>query len=289
MNGIRNILVPVDFSEISADAARYASAFGRTFNASVSLLHVAPPVHFDFAMVQPTERRYRQLASHRNETIRGAFERFPRDPGLQVEPARHMAEGDAAEEIVRFAHDQGFDMIVMPTRGCGPIQRWLMIGSVTLKVLHEAECPVLSGVDFANRRDGLRLDHVICAIDLGPQSRKVLCWASGLARLTGSGITILHAIPGAGEAEDDYFDESWRMTLRERARERIASLAAETGAKGDIIVETGDAHKVVAQAARRLRADLITIGRGVSHDLLGRLRAHAYEIIRQSPCPVVSV
>jgi nucleotide-binding universal stress UspA family protein len=39
----------------------------------------------------------------------------------------------------------------------------------------------------------------------------------------------------------------------------------------------------------RLEADLVVIGRGASSGMLGRLRTNAYSIIRQSPCPVVSV
>jgi nucleotide-binding universal stress UspA family protein len=35
--------------------------------------------------------------------------------------------------------------------------------------------------------------------------------------------------------------------------------------------------------------DLIVIGRGVLHETLGRLRTHAYGIIRHAPCPVLSV
>jgi hypothetical protein len=56
-----------------------------------------------------------------------------------------------------------------------------------------------------------------------------------------------------------------------------------------VIVEPGEPHSVVAATASRLGARLVIIGRGVSHDLIGRLRAHAFEIIRQSPCPVVSL
>ena len=79
------------------------------------------------------------------------------------------------------------------------------------------------------------------------------------------------------------------LLLNARLRERIAQLQERTGAEGDIVVDSGDPHKLVARTAETLGADLVVIGRGVSADLLGRLRAHAYEIIRLSPCPVVSI
>jgi nucleotide-binding universal stress UspA family protein len=87
----------------------------------------------------------------------------------------------------------------------------------------------------------------------------------------------------------DFFDESWRRTLTGRLRERIHQLEQKAGIEGEIVVESGDPHKVVASTADKLGADLVVIGRGVSSDLIGRLRAHAYEIIRLSPCPVASI
>jgi nucleotide-binding universal stress UspA family protein len=46
---------------------------------------------------------------------------------------------------------------------------------------------------------------------------------------------------------------------------------------------------VVAQLAGKLKADLLVIGRKSASGVLGRLDMTAYSIIRQSPCPVVSV
>jgi nucleotide-binding universal stress UspA family protein len=46
---------------------------------------------------------------------------------------------------------------------------------------------------------------------------------------------------------------------------------------------------VVPPAAERLNADLLLVGHGSAAGDSGRYRSHAYAIIRQSPCPVVSV
>lgn len=289
MAKIEKILVPVDFSESAAEAARYGASLAARFDAKLSMLHVAPPLQFEFALAQPTESRHQELTRHRDETLRNAFALFPGGPPLACEAERALAEGDPAETIARQAQQSGTDLIVMPTRGRGPLQRWLLIGSVTMKVLHQAECAVLAGVDFGRRQAAFDLNHVVCAVDLGPQSERVLCWGWGLAREMRARLTVVHAAPGVGESAMDFFDENWRVTLRSRLRSKIAELEKQTGVEGDIVVEEGDPHKVVASVARRLDAGLVVIGRGVSGDLLGRLRAHAYEIIRQSPCPVVSI
>ena len=46
---------------------------------------------------------------------------------------------------------------------------------------------------------------------------------------------------------------------------------------------------VVSDVASRRKADLLVIGRGRESGLLGRLRANAYAILRESPCPVVTI
>lgn len=286
----RKILTPIDFSPACAEAARYAAEVARDFEAELTLLHVAPPITFEFSMTQPSSERYIELAAHRSRTLRLAFEAFPAEKPLLLSGVhRELTEGDAAEEILRRAHDGSCDLIVMPTRGRSALQRLLAIGSVTSKVLHGAECPVLAGTDFGEKYSPGLVRQVVAAVDLGPQTAHVLRWGAGLARHYGAELTMAHAMPGAGSAYEEFFDPSWRTTMCASLRERLAGLARENGAEGDIVIEAGDAHKVVSSAAERLKASVVVIGRGVSSDLLGRLRAQAYEIIRRSPCPVLSV
>jgi nucleotide-binding universal stress UspA family protein len=147
----------------------------------------------------------------------------------------------------------------------------------------------LAGTEFGKRYNPRQVRHILSAVDLGPQTGRVLRWGAGLARHYGAPLTVVHAMPDAGAANEDFFDPSWRSTLSGNLREKIAGLMEENQVEGDIAIESGDAHKVVSSVAKRLEASVVVIGRGVSSDLLGRLRAQAYEIIRRSPCPVLSV
>jgi nucleotide-binding universal stress UspA family protein len=55
----------------------------------------------------------------------------------------HLRMGDPDEEILKFCDEQGgFGLIVMGSRGLGPIKRRL-IGSVSESVVRHANCPVL--------------------------------------------------------------------------------------------------------------------------------------------------
>jgi len=54
-------------------------------------------------------------------------------------------------------------------------------------------------------------------------------------------------------------------------------------------VVAGAAPDVVREEALQYKTDLIVIGRGALQGTLGRLRTHSYGIIRNAPCPVLSV
>jgi nucleotide-binding universal stress UspA family protein len=73
------------------------------------------------------------------------------------------------------------------------------------------------------------------------------------------------------------------------ARERIAKLQAEAGTKFDVCLMGGNVGRAVHQGAIEHDSDLIVIGRGVIQKPLGRLRSSAYSIIREAPCPVISI
>jgi nucleotide-binding universal stress UspA family protein len=118
-------------------------------------------------------------------------------------------------------------------------------------------------------------------VDLGPQSGKTLAWAAWLARQFGARVTLLHVTAPApdGGGPDQ----------REAAREELVRLQQAVNIEAKVTVEPGDPSLAICAAAARLRADVLVIGRGSAAGVFGRLRTNAYAVIRQSPCPVVSV
>ena len=63
----------------------------------------------------------------------------------------------------------------------------------------------------------------------------------------------------------------------------------EAGTNLEAALEGGDVARVVRRATKENHADLVVIGRGISHERFGRMRTHVYSIIREAPCPVISV
>ena len=266
---IQKILLPVDFSANAEDAVRYAASLARRFNSEVVLLHVLEPPHVDFAMVEFTDS-LESLAQAGRERTRVRLEQFAKADFEGIRVTRKIAQGQPAEEIL--AEAKHVDLVVMPTQGHGRLREFL-IGSVTAKVLHDCHSPVLTGVHLETdaSRQAWQAGRVLCAIDFGPESEHVLDWGAHLANEFGSQVTVLHVGSESGAAQ--------RLTQAVNK----ASLTATT------LVIPGEAHAVITATARETGSDLVIIGRGSTPGALGRLRAQAYEIVRKSPCPVLSV
>jgi nucleotide-binding universal stress UspA family protein len=120
--------------------------------------------------------------------------------------------------------------------------------------------------------------RILCAVDLKPSSAGVLDWACHLAEEYQADLTLLHVMPG-GAAQQ----------ARHQARGALETLQKAARCSVSVRVEVGDVSEVVAHLAGELKADLLVIGRKPASGVLGRLEMTAYSIIRQSPCPVVSV
>jgi nucleotide-binding universal stress UspA family protein len=286
---VNHILCPIDFSERCAGAIRYAEALGKVFSCPITLLHVLPPLHYDLSSMEVGAAALEELFQHQTSDARKQLGEFlaPELSGLPV--ARRLEEGDPASTIVAVAREIGADLIVMATHGHGPFRRFIL-GSVTAKVLHDADCPVWTGVHLeAHSVDEVHFRRVAAAIDLGPQSERVLLWASRFASATGAELRALHATPNLEGKAREYFDPDWRTHVVSAARDEVARLQERVGTTAQLTVDSGDATPTVCRLAGELAADVLVIGRGSSSGPFGGIRANAYSIIRQSACPVASV
>jgi nucleotide-binding universal stress UspA family protein len=160
---------------------------------------------------------------------------------------------------------------------------------VTAKVLHAAEKPVITSAHFENQTSPLSIDRVLCAVDLGPQSARVLCWAARASKMFDAQLEIAHAAPDSGDSTGNVEEETWRRTAQHRLTEKVDELKRSVQVDARTLIEFDHPARAISALAKRSKSDLVVLGRGVSQGLIGRLRANAYDIIRQCPCPVVSV
>lgn len=140
----KQILCPVDFSDFSDYAMRYAALLAQKFEARLTLLHVVAPILVPLpgdALVPPM--RQADLA----DIADACRERLTRTAGdlaeKGIEVACQVTSGVPYLEILRMAEELHADMIVMGTHGRSGLVH-LMIGSVAERVVRKAPCAVLT-------------------------------------------------------------------------------------------------------------------------------------------------
>jgi nucleotide-binding universal stress UspA family protein len=146
---IDKVLVPTDGSQPSLKAAKYAAKLAKMAGAKVKIVHVMQvavpgakrPVELDglnsVTIQIDDEEKIKKKGMDIMEKTREIFA----DQGIPVE-TEFFLSGNVAEIIVETAGEEGFDLIVMGSRGLGGLQH-LMLGSVAEAVTRRAPCPVL--------------------------------------------------------------------------------------------------------------------------------------------------
>ena len=282
---LKKLLLPVDFSERSTSAARYARPLASRFESEVTMLHALSHPSYEF-----NTESFTPMPPGRSELAEDELDSFGAAELAGLRTRRLVILGDPSVAIVDYTRHEKVDLIVMPTHGYGPFRRFIL-GSTTAKVLHDAECPVLTGTHLEEipDRDTIHYNNVVCAVDLGPNSLGALRWAAEFAAVFESRLFLVHAIPALAEAEGDYYQTDPISPLPAAGLQQLAALQNEAGTHAVPIVVGGEIVKAISRQARELSADLMVIGRSTSGAIFGRLRTQAYGLIRESPCPVVSI
>lgn len=289
MLSMDKILLPIDFQDPSKIVVHQAAVLARRFQSEIVMLHVVTPLSYAAGMLEGNyvPKNFNDLLKELLQNAEKNLDKFlePELAGLKVK--RVVIEGDPATTIVQTARNEKASLIVMPTHGYGTFRRFLL-GSVTAKVLHDSECPVWTGAHLEEEpKREFAIRNVLCAVDLGEHSRKTADWAAQLASQFGARLTLAHITAQAEIYGPNGFDfgPAWNEQVVSAATQRIAKLQQELGTKAEVVVESGDAPKLLDQVAKRITADALVIGRP-SH---GRLRATGYAIIRESHVPVLSI
>jgi nucleotide-binding universal stress UspA family protein len=139
----------------------------------------------------------------------------------------------------------------------------------------------------------LKADYetILCAVDIDSEHLDPVRWAAGMASEYRARLVLVHAIQWIEYSPVTFqFDAAVRASIVDAATERLSEIAQSCGIEhGDFYIDGGTPYNVVRAAAQERNADLVVIGRPAKGGVMGRLRSNSYAIIRESPCPVVSV
>jgi nucleotide-binding universal stress UspA family protein len=283
----RSILFPVDFSPACVAMAPFVKRASALFSASVTLLYVMEPPASSFELyVRPLP----EVEANREQVARANLNAFLESEFPAESTHRILQSGDVASHIAEVARERNFDSIIMPTHAGG--FRRMLLGSTTAKILDRADCPVMT-TQHAETMHPRPLEHreLLCAIGLQADSERVLRYVTQVLEPVYSQLTIIHAIPAGepGLAVQLDLDERVEQAEREAARRRIEKLQRAVGSHARVKIAVGPVKDALAEAAWRLRADVLVIGRSPHAGAFGRLRDLVYVLVRDAPCPVLSV
>lgn len=273
----------------------YAREMAERFSANVTVLHafdllrdyVLASSYEETGGTEPVAIPYTDvLRQLRNERQRRLKE-FAEDHFSTVPHTTCIQDGDAATVIEVAAREQSADLIVMPTRGLGGFRR-LLLGSVAAKVLHDLSSPVLTSAhahDPASAQaNGFR--SILCAVDFNRQTDAILRAAAFFTQAYAARLCLVHM-------ESAFSRERARHAAADSARHALQQALKATGGNAQLdakvrLLEYG-IPEGIRDAAIQEQADLVIVGRGHEQGNLSRLWSSLYAIIRDSPCPVLSV
>jgi nucleotide-binding universal stress UspA family protein len=278
IEGLRHILCPVDFSELSGLALRYADAFARCGGAALTVLYAnpfLPPPHVDSAQVAELEEQFRKWHAEAALKLRTFVNNTLGADASHVRTA--VVEALPVDGIRAAARQLDTSLVVVGTHGRSGVNR-LMMGSVAERILRESPVPVLTvRGDSLAPGETLRLLHVLCAVDNSGASRRALAWVSRIARCFASRVTVLHV---RGTNASNLIDDLAAWVPASMSRECTI----------ECVVRDGEpAHEIVA-LARELGTGLLVMGS--QHRLFhgATVIGHTTEIaVRHAPCPVLTV
>jgi universal stress protein A len=135
---LRRLLCPVDFSEPSRVALHYAIALGRRYGSEVTVLNVEDAIQ---SAARAAVNLGAPLLPTAEEAVRALLEGTPRGNAANIRVV--IKSGDAVTGILEEAQADLSNLIVMGTRGRSGLAR-VLLGSVTLSVLRQASCPVMT-------------------------------------------------------------------------------------------------------------------------------------------------
>jgi nucleotide-binding universal stress UspA family protein len=137
---VKQVLAPTDFSDPSRQAIKYACELAKRFGAELTLLHVVQPptVALAYGTPLPEELLHPEPAAQRE------LDKLELPDGEGIPRVRRdIRSGTPFVEILRYAKENGTDLVVMGTHGGSGLMHAL-IGSVAEKVVRKAPCPVLT-------------------------------------------------------------------------------------------------------------------------------------------------
>jgi nucleotide-binding universal stress UspA family protein len=220
------ILLATDGSPEAERAIWAAVMLSKKLGSELHVVYVEPmpdPVSWPEARIMSPslqEDIREQAEGAAREKLEGEAEKI-RKTGGEVSGV-HAVAGRPDAEIVRVAEDLGAGLVVLGSRGLGPVRHAAM-GSVSLSVVHHSHCSVL-----VVRRENRLPDRILLAVDGSGQARVATEAAAEISASTGSVLHVVFVMPTAEHLYGPHFySDEIERSVRARAEGEVRAFLDE--------------------------------------------------------------
>jgi nucleotide-binding universal stress UspA family protein len=298
------ILLATDGSPEAERAARMAVTLSNGLGSELHVLRVGgvPSAYYGYSEAEMFGRQYQILRARAEEYVRERLDEEAekvRAMGGEV-AGSHAGAGSADAEILRFAEELGAGLVILGSRGFGPLRRAVM-GSVSSSVVRHAHGSVL-----VVRGDGPEGNHlpgrILLAFDGSKEADAATRAAVEISNATSSELHVVYSlntelwrsypgqiIPNTREEDLEDLEESKRKAGAwiDRQAERIRAEGAKVE---EVHLAFGKPDEAIVKLGEELEAGLIVTGSrglgGVRRALMGSV---SDSVVQHAHCPVLVV
>lgn len=294
MNVRPSILCPIDYSDASAGALRYAAAIAEHFVTRLIVLTVEDPL-----LMAPTDLEtaaHWTRAGSEEEMATFVADTFGADASTLAMCEYDVAAGKPAAEILRVARERSCDLIVMSSHGLSGARKWFF-GSTTERVLRETTVPVLVTPPVSpgqlHMEDATRLiGRIVVPVDLSWASQHQAQVARGLAEALDLPLVFVHVVePVKGRLLARFnpgeLDSDRRAVAEKRLSELLTTIPQRR--RPEALVVFGDPAEEAARVASDRQAGLVVMGLHGSPVMGPRMGSVTYRLLCLSPRLVLAL
>ena len=269
----QTIVAAADFSDALCAAEKYAQAITKAHGAKLIIAHIIDPVGFAYSDGEPEIIR-NDKAAH-EEVLR--IEDQMRSCGIPIHSA--IESELIRDRILESVRDNQADLLVLGTKAKTEAGH-MALGIVARRLLARTPCPMLMVPADSEKHlfTAGSWRRVLIATDFSLASLEALGYAH---RVAYEELLVLHAKPAVETSENGASLERLRF---------LAPFNESHTVPVDHVVTTGDAGMVIAEHAKKFRADLVVLGSPIS-ELTDKdcSTSTVLNVISNVDCPVLCV